>query len=219
MSRRRILIWGLPALIYALFFVWYADLGGPLSDAEIEMYLDRMEAIGFNEEQRDRIRVFMETDTGRQFLMVNAIDFAENPPDVPGAEPGESAQELIGRYMEHMYRELFLRASHPVVVGDAAFVAIDLVGVEELDTAERWDSGAMFRYRSRRTFFEIVTNPETMGRHEFKVAALDKTIAYPIETQMNLGDPRLLLGLLLLAGAALADLFSSPRGRSSSATH
>ena len=105
-----------------------------------------------------------------------------------------------------------------MVVGDAAFVAIDLVGVEELDTAERWDSGAMFRYRSRRTFFEIVTNPETMGRHEFKVAALDKTIAYPIETQMNLGDPRLLLGLLLLAGAALADLFSSPRGRSSSAT-
>ena len=218
MSRRRTLIWGMSALVYGVFFVWYTDLGGPLSDAEIEMYLDRMETIGFNEEQRDRIRVFMETDTGRQFLMVNVIDFADDPPDVPGAEPGESARELIDRYMEHMYRELFIRASHPVVVGDSAFVAIDLVGVEELDTAERWDSGAMFRYRSRRTFFEILTNPETIGRHEFKVAALDKTIAYPIETQLNLGDPRVILGLLLLAGAALADLFSTPRRPLSSTT-
>jgi len=36
--------------------------------------------------------------------------------------------------------------------------------------------GALFRYRSRRTFLEIVTIPETLGRHVFKAAALDKTI-------------------------------------------
>lgn len=213
MSRRRTLIWAIPTLLYVLFVGWYTDFGGPLDDAEIAMYLERFEAIGFSQEERDRIRVFMETDTGRQFLMMNVVDYADDPPDVPGAEPGESASQLMNRYMEHMYAELFARACHPTVLGQAAFLAIDLVGVEALRTAEHWDMGALFRYRSRRTFFDIVTIPETMGRHEFKVAALDKTISYPIETQMNLGDPRVLLGLLLLSAAALGDLFSTPNGR------
>ena len=209
---RRTWIWALPTLAYAAFVGWYTDFGGPLSDAEIATYLARFEALGFSEERRDRIRRFMEADTGRQFLMLNAVDYADDPPDVEGAAPGESATQLMDRYMEHMYAQLFSRACHPTVMGNAVFLALDLVGVEDLDTAERWDWGALFRYRSRRTFLEIVTIPETMDRHEFKIAALDKTIAYPIETQLNLGDPRLLLGLLLLAGAALGDLLSTRLG-------
>ena len=42
-------------------------------------------------------------------------------------------------------------------------------------------------------------------------AALEKTIAYPIEPGLYLGDPRLILGLLLLALTALADLFRLSR--------
>ncbi len=60
------------------------------------------------------------------------------------------------------------------------------------------------------TFLEIVTIPETLGRHESKLAALEKTIAYPVETQLNLGDPRVLLGLLLFSVAAFGDLLSTP---------
>jgi hypothetical protein len=111
----------------------------------------------------------------------------------------------MDRYMEHMYAELFKRACHPVIVGDAVHTAIDLVGVDALEGAERWDMAAFFRYRSRRTLMEIITIPETRGRHAFKVAALDKTIAYPIETRLYLGDPRLLLALVLLSAAALLD--------------
>ncbi len=217
MSQRRILIWALPTLVYAAFVGWYTDFGGPLRDDEIAIYLERFEALGFSQARRDRIGRFMQADTGRQFLMLNAIDYADDPPDVEGAEPGESATELMNRYMEHMYAELFSRACHPTVIGDAVFPALDMVGVEALDTAERWDMGALFRYRSRRTFLEIVTNPETLGRHEFKIAALDKTIAYPIETQLNLGDPRVSLGLLLLSAAALGDLLTTRAGSQRSA--
>ena len=213
MSKRRILVWGIPTLFYLLFVSWYTDFGGPLEDAEISMYLERFEAIVFSQERRDRIQRFMETDSGRQFLMVNVVDYADDPPDVPGAEPGESATQLMNRYMEHMYAQLFKRACHPTVIGEAAFLALDMVGVDELRTAENWDMGALFRYRSRRTFLDIVSIPETMGRHEFKIAALDKTIAYPIETQINLGEPRVLLGLLFLSAAAIGDLLSTPRSR------
>jgi hypothetical protein len=104
--------------------------------------------------------------------------------------------------MEHMIPALLARASHPVVMGSVVYPSMDIVGIEG---AEHWDQGALFRYRSRRSFMEIVTNPTFAGKHHFKTAALDKTIAYPIEISLYPGDPRLLLGLLLLAITALID--------------
>ena len=206
MSTKRLLIWGLPGLLFLVFTSWYTDLGGPLSQEEIARYLSKIDTQDVSKEQRERIKAFMESDTGRQFFMLNAIDFAENPPDVPGANPGEDAQQLMDRYMEHMYAELFRRACHPTAMGNAISAAMDLVGVEALRTAGVWDVGALMRYRSRRTFMEIVTIPETSNRHAYKVAALNKTIAYPIEMQIHLGDPRSLLGLAMLALAAILDL-------------
>lgn len=206
MNRKRLLVWGIPAFLYALFVFWYTDFGGPLTSTEIAHYLEKFEAQDFPPEARDRIHSFMLSDSGREFLMLNVIDFAEDPPDVEGAEPGETSEQLMGRYMEHMYAELFKRACHPVIMGLAVHSAMDLVGVDALETAERWDVAAFMRYRSRRTFMEIVSIPETRGRHAFKVAALDKTIAYPVETEIDLGDPRLLFGLGLFGLVALLDL-------------
>lgn len=53
---------------------------------------------------------------------------------------------------------------------------------------------------------EIISNPDMNSRHAFKLAALNKTVAYPIETTLYLGDPRLLLGVILLAITALLDI-------------
>lgn len=163
-----------------------------------------MQANGSSPDRIAYFERFFKEDTGRQFLMLNAIDMNENPPDVKGAEPGENATQLMGRYMEHMIGELLGRASHPVIIGSAPFTAIDLVGIEG---AENWDQGAFFRYRSRRDFMHIIANPMTLKRHKFKLAALEKTIAYPVETSLYLGDLRLLLGLLILAFTALLDSF------------
>ncbi len=198
----RLKIWLLPALLYAAFVAWYTDFGGPLSDAEIDSFIATMKSNGSEPEDIAMIERFARQDSGRQFLMVNNVDYNENPPDVEGAQPGENAEQLMGRYMEHMLPALLSRASHPTIMGPAAFGAMDLVGIEG---AEQWDMGAMFRYRSRRTFLEIVTNPAFAGNHDFKTAALQKTIAFPIEPQLNLGDPRLLLGLILLSITALVD--------------
>lgn len=205
---RRAIVWGLPALVWAGFSLWYTDCGGPLTEQEIGAWVAELEARDAPPRMVESLRRFMENDSGRQFLMLNAIDLAEDPPDVEGAAPGESAEQLMGRYMEHMYAQLFRRACHPVVYGYAVNPAMDIVGI---DGAEQWTAGALMRYRSRRSFMEVVAHPDTRGRHEFKVAAMEKTIAYPIETVLYLGDPRLILGLLFLAGAALADLVTGRR--------
>lgn len=197
-------LWLFPAILYAVFVFWYTDFGGPLSDEEVDAFVSTLTERGSDPETIARVEGFLRNDSGRQFLMVNVLDMNEDPPDVEGAEPGESADQLMARYMEHMVPQLLKRACHPVIMGDAVYNAIDLVGIEG---AEQWTGGALFRYRSRRSFMEIVSNPAMRGRHEFKLAALDKTIAYPIETTLYPADLRLLLGLVLLSFTALLDLF------------
>lgn len=202
MSSRKVL-WGLPLLAYLVFCFWYTNTEGELNPAEIERLIAQMRENGRDEAQLARLKVFMEADTGRQFLMLNNIDMNETPPEVEGAEPGESADQLMNRYMEHMYPELFKRASHPIYFGQAVFTAMDVSGIEG---AESWDSAALFRYRSRRDMLEIVSNPAFGERHHFKIAALTKTVAYPLESTLYLSDPRLLLALILLCVVALIDI-------------
>lgn len=204
-------IWLSSALVYAAFVFWYTDFSGPLSDAEVDQFVVTMTQNGSDPSTVAYIETFLRNDSGRQFLMLNALDMNDNPPDIEGAEPGESAQQLMDRYMEHMYPELFKRASHPVIFGQAAYTVLDNVGIEN---AEQWTDGAIFRYRSRRTFMDLIANPSLKGRHAFKLAALDKTIAYPIETSIYLGDMRLILGLILLSITALLDSFLLARNRS-----
>ena len=193
-------IWISLLVIYAGFFLWYTDMGGKLDEEEIEFFLEKLEenaSVNSNDSRTQIIRIkrFMEEDTGRQFLMVNNIDIDEDPENVEGAEPGESAESLLNRYMEHMYSQLIKRACHPVFAGYAIHPSMDIVGIEG---AEIWDQAALMRYKSRRAFMEVVTHPNMLSKHDFKVAALEKTIAYPVETALYLSDPRFLLALILI---------------------
>jgi hypothetical protein len=198
----RLKLWGISVLLFGAFCFWYTDLGGPLSQSEIDDFVAELTANGADTANIELIKEFARGDTGRQILMVNNLDMNENPPSVEGAAAGETADQLIGRYMEHMYPALLKRASHPILVGTVIAPAMDIIGVEG---GEQWDRAVLMRYKSRRTLLEIVTNPKFAGKHDFKTAALTKTIAYPIETDIYFSDPRLILGLLLLTFTALLD--------------
>ena len=201
-SRRK--LWLGSVLLYALFVSWYTDFGGPLTEAEIQKFIANTQELdlGGDPSTRGALLEFLRNDTGRQFLMVNAVDLATDPPQMEGAPPDADAQALIDLYMEHMIPALLSRASHPVAVGKSVADSLDLLGI---DGAEAWSDGAIMRYRSRRTLIDIIGNPEFYERHDFKLAGLEKTIAYPIEPRIYLGDLRLLLGLFLLAATALID--------------
>ena len=197
-------LWLGSIVLYALFFSWYTDFSGPLTEAEIQAYISKTENLdlGGDPSARGALLEFLHNDTGGQFLMFNALDLAKNPPQMEGAPPDADGQTLVDLYMEHMIPALLSRANHPVVVGKSVADSLDLLGIEG---AEAWSDGAIMRYRSRRTFIDIIGNPEFYRRHDFKLAGLDKTIAYPIEPRIYLGDLRLLLGLFMLAITALLD--------------
>ncbi len=195
MNRTRT-IWATLGVLYLAFFVWYTPLGGPLTEAEITRYLTLVAERGHADEETLAIlRSFLESDTGDDFVIVNVIDMHETPLQVEGVSPGETSQQVLDKYMEYMLPALLRRACHPVFYGTAASGAVDVFGIEG---ARDWSTGAGMRYRSRRDMIEIATNPAFHGFHQFKIAAMRKTIAFPVDPWGQLGDPRLVLGLLFL---------------------
>jgi len=189
------LIWIGLAAVYSGFFLWYTSFGGPLRPEEIRAYLSIMEQDGRSPDEIAGLRRFLEEDTGDDFVMLNAIELREPPTQVEGVRPGETANEVLGKYMEYMWPALLARACHPVFMGTVAAQALDVWGVEGANT---WSQAALMRYRSRRDMMDVATNSEFQGRHAFKLAAMQKTITFPVDPWFQLGDPRLVLGLLLL---------------------
>lgn len=211
--------WLILGAVYIGFFFWYTDMGGKLSQEEIQIFIKKHEQNIINDGvspdseefqlRIDLLKRFMEEDNGKQFIMVNNIEMNKNPGDVVGANPGESADQLMSRYMEYMWPNLLKRASHPIFMSNAVYQSMDLVGIEG---AETWDQAALMRYKSRRTMMEIVTNPNMMNRHGFKIAALQKTIAYPVEPFGFYSDMRLIFGMLIaIVGLSIRLFLTSKR--------
>ena len=206
--------WLLLGIVYAVFFYWYTPLGGPLSREEITHFSEVLEQSPGMDDERVRAWVqFMETDTGDDWAMWNAVELADHPEQIPGVGVNETSEEVVGRYAEPFFLKSFQRASHPVLMGDAAAPALDIWGIEG---GERWDSGLLVRYRSRRDIMEIleeiVTSEDSI--YAFKVAARHKTIAFPLDPWFHPGDPRLLLGLIFLVLGLLLQLRHNRKARS-----
>ncbi len=186
--------WIVLAVLYGAFFSWYTSFGGPLTDEEIAHYTEVLQRAGAEPDRLAAWRRFMETDTGDDFAMLNAIDFHETPVMGPGIDPDDTTEEVMAKYTEPFLGRAFRNAAHPVFLGDAAAGALDLWGIEG---AEQWSMGGLVRYRSRRDVLEQAAFLESLDTniHDFKIAAIEKTIAFPIDPWFQLGDPRLVLAL------------------------
>ena len=196
--------WYFFILFYVFFFMWYTNLSGSLNDKEIKFFMKVISERAVNDEQRiERLRKFMEEDDGKDFFMVNFLDYNDTPETMPATGKGASSSNLMNYYMEYMYPEMFKRASHPVFFSNVFFPAMDIVSAEGM---EDWDNVALVRYRSRKDMLQIGLNPIFDERHPYKIEALDKTIAIPVETPF-LNDLRLILFILFLTLGLFIDRF------------
>ncbi|GIS36491.1 MAG: hypothetical protein Ct9H90mP7_4990 [Candidatus Neomarinimicrobiota bacterium] len=82
----------------------------------------------------------MEEDDGKDFFMVNFLDYNESPKQCQ-----QLAKELLFKSYEllHgiMYPEMFKRASHPIFFSEVFFPAMDIVRQK----MEEWDNVAFVR--------------------------------------------------------------------------
>lgn len=190
-------VWIAIALLYGAFFSWYTSFAGPLSPEEIAHYTAVLSKVTDSPERLEKWIAFMENDTGDDFAMLNAVDLRDVPTPGPGVEPGETSAEVLAKYTQPFLGRALRSAAHPVLLGTAAAPAMDVWGIEG---AEVWDQGGLIRYRSRRDVMEMIVFLQQMADeniHRFKIAAMEKTIAFPLDPWFQLGDPRLVLGLAL----------------------
>ena len=199
--------WLALAVFYAAFTGWYTSWSGALSREEVDVYIARLAEKGVKGERLELWRHFLATDTGDDFAMLNAIDLRDAPLPVEGVPPDESAEQMLDRYTEPFLGKALARAAHPVMIGTAASGALDLWGIEG---AERWTTGGLVRYRSRRDVIEMALAALDSDIHRYKIAAMEKTIAFPLDPWFQLGDPRLVLALVF-AVIGLASQLRSAR--------
>jgi hypothetical protein len=195
-------IWIVAALAYVMFSAWYFNWKGPLKPTEVERYLKNVsENTGGSPTDPEVLRKFMESDDGKEFVMLNLIRF--NAGNVAHPLTGEisTGPELIQGYFGPFTKVLFRKGGHPVFLGRKKGGHID-----------SWNSAAdegfqvvsAMRYRSRRDFMNLVSDSRFNDSHKFKIAAIDGTTSFPMQLRMSTYlRPKVWVPLLLLLLASL----------------
>jgi hypothetical protein len=207
--RRRAVVWLALGALYGVFLIWYGGGGGPLSEPEVERYVEKLREGGADPERLAKLRDFLARDDGKPFVMANFIHFREVPLPVGDVRPGESSRQVLDRYMAHMVPALLRRGCHPVIAGAVLARSFEVWGIEG---GADWSLVGLVRYRSRRDMIEIATDPAFRDAHAYKEAAMAQTIAIPLEPAFLLGDARWGVGLgLLVIGGLVQQLLRARR--------
>lgn len=194
-KKMSIINWSAFTAIFLLFLLWHGAFEGPLKPNEIDNFIE-----AFTQKNPDtdteKLRRFMEEDNGRPVIMVNAIKNYETPIVVNGKSFGTDSAEALAEYTGFVFPYLIKRGSYPLYSGTAAFNALERWGI---DNADEWTSGALVRYRSRRVMLEMAADPVFDQFHDAKIAAIEKTFAYPTTTDISMGNLSLTVFFILLS--------------------
>lgn len=200
-------VWGVALLGYAVFLAWYFNWRGPLSKAEVETLMARMQANNVGHGDQDEmpvIRKFLEEDDGREFFMLNVIRLSE----VEVADPvtGEMlpVRQVMAGYTRMFMPALFARGGHPALAARRIGGMVDTWGLNEVP---EWSMMGYIRYRSRRDLAHLVCDPRFTGAHAFKFAAMPQTFNFPTRPMiMTLAGPGIWVGLTFALAAAAAHI-------------
>lgn len=199
------LIWGLTLFLYLGFLGWHENWRGPLSAAEIDFYMARVNAAeNVSPEQRQNLYDFMVSDTGEAFLMFNLVAYHDGDVADPLTGAPTPPPLLIQEYFLPFIGKVLRRGGYPAFMGN-------VVGgyIEAWATPPNpgWSDAAMIRYRSRRDLLALATDPTFADGHVYKQAALASTYALPVEGQGGMFlSPRIWVAFLLAGLAALTHI-------------
>lgn len=188
-----LLIFGSALTLYALFWAWYVGFGRKVSPellARIEQAIAENDGT-LTDTHKNNLRHFLENDDGKDFVMVNLLAIKR---------PRSESMPLLDKYAKIFLGSLLKRAGHPIARARAAAGKIDFIGVPE---HEEWDVAMWVRYRSRTDFAEIIIDTIGSEHHGMKLAALDRTFAFPASNWFLLGGPKLVVALVLALAACL----------------
>jgi hypothetical protein len=186
--------------LYLLFLVWYGGSGKPLTQAEVDRFLDALgpAAEGAHSGARDEIRALAAGDDGKEFVMQNLVRYRAKALYPPGYDYDDDPRAADRRYAKAIIRPLLRYGNLLVFVGRRSGSFI------EPDGADAWHYVAMVRYRSRRDFLRFAAAIQRDDIVVHKWAAIEKTHIFPVQPIVSLIFVRgAVAALLTLIGAAL----------------
>ena len=188
------IIWGVAIVAYCLFWAWYVGFGSKISEQDLNRYMACVEQTELSEESVASFRNFFANDDGKEFFMVNLLLLKE---------PKNESRQLLNKYTSIFVGKLIKRAGHPYFVGLAQARNIENLNCEVVDG---WTRTALMRYRSRKDLGELLVDTFRSEHHGFKLAALEKTFAFPASAILNIGSVRSLVGLVIALIAAVTHI-------------
>ncbi|MCB1686960.1 MAG: hypothetical protein KDI33_00655 [Halioglobus sp.] len=203
-----IAIWVGAFVAYIVFRLWYDGLRKPLTKGEIADFIQLLEqraTSGVDTQDLAVVRKFMEEDDGRDFIMVNILQFNRSPVKHPDTGKDARADAVLSEYFRPFMGQVMRRAGHPVLSTRAVGGYLDAWNTPP---DPGWHAAGLIRYRSRRDCMQLsLANAEFYKLHKYKIAALQQTFAFPSRTQMGLyASPRVTVALVLALAAALLQL-------------
>ena len=200
-----LIIWGTAFILYTIFWLWYVGFRKPLSKADVEYYINQLKQFdGYKNRDLSGLRQFLENDTGKSFVMVNSVLLKKKPDIVEGVKEGDTSLQTLINYHKPFMKLMLKKGGIGIFQGRVAGKSVDVINIEN---AEEWKISAINRFRSRRDFAEIMIHPLFHEKHELKFAALDKSIAYPVDPWFQLGGFPLTVGLVIALLAAITQIF------------
>jgi hypothetical protein len=181
-------------VLYLIFWAWHSPWAGKLTNAEIDHYLAIIERRLKPAEQvkafASRIRSWAEADDGRPVYMFNLIRFLPQLRTFPGAPEFQGTPQQANTYYEKGIMWLWLRhAAYPIFSGVPQ--GNNLINMQPERT---WGEAAVARYRNRRTFLKLLSDPSYAAIEPYKFLALEIDLV-PVSAKMVIPDLRLVVGI------------------------
>lgn len=196
-------------LLIAFVAVWrWQAPASPLQAAEIEGYLQTIDANRAIPQQLrrpfvERMRAWGQADDGKPVYMLNLMRFHQTVQPWPGAEVIADTPRQANEHYESAVFDMAASMGLSLTVGsEVQATGQGSSALIDADGAAPWDRVLIVRYPSRRTFFQLVSNPQYMKVMPYKFAALDVTLV-PTDGATITPDLRLLAGgaaLIILLG-------------------
>lgn len=206
-------------VLFALVCHWQSP-GRVLTKADVDAYLARIEAgveLPGEEKQQivDHLRAWGEGDDGQPVYMLNLMRYYEAARSMPGRpEIAGDPRALNAHYEEVAVPKLLALGAYPIFIGVPEGVrggdrpSTNILAND--DALENWGRVLVVRYPDRRSFFELLSDPEYLPVLPYKLAAL-KVMLMPMHDEAVIADLRLQVGMLLLAILALVTIVRGHR--------
>ncbi len=192
---------GVLALIYLAFLMWFGGSGQPMSVAEVESRLARINELSMgggesdSEIGLDDLRALCAGDDGREFFMVNLIKFRDKAmyPQEMKQQMGDDSMAANSRYGRAILPYLIKNGSFPIYMSKVSGRLINADGAPE------WDAVGIVRYRSRRDFLNMVEqiSKSTSPVMVHKWASVQRTQVFPTAAVLPLTSARFVRILVL----------------------